>query len=148
MNEKQKFPALWKVAGALVSFALIACSSDSVNEPKYSRSECIVKIDFNWQRDISTQYRNKIQAEIGDQIVKSLAENSAPAIGISYDHQSAETMYIIFTDQCEKRFELTEEYMAALTQAASGNYTFMISHEAVIPSENTINIGGEHWTDG
>ena len=132
----------------LIFFFASACAD--IAEPKFSRSDCIAKVELDWEDSVDLPTREKVRQAIGDAISRTIADGSGlPRPSISYKGSDKELLYLQYRNQCDKKIEITNQLLTQhVAPRVSGFPVYNVSNEAVIPSTNTIEVYGPYWVDG
>jgi hypothetical protein len=127
----------------IIAVTLLVTACDT--KTKYTRSNCISKINLDW-KGIDKNRSNVIENAM-DQVIKT-ARNSdglvAPNISTQYSDYN--TMYFQFPSKCEMKTKMTIELMDSI-EKMGGFPIYHVSEEVVIPSIHTIDVRGPDWID-
>lgn len=144
-----------KTAFTLMLLALIAAvlffSSDAVEEPLYSRQECIQKVVFDWG-DRSSEEIEETISEMGDAIRNKWLERDPDAVtnipDFSFPYARRSEWYLQYREGCDrKRSQTVELVEQVLAPSLSRMPDYVVSDEQVIPSPRTIDVKGEPWEE-
>lgn len=118
-------------------------------EPKYRRAECIVGIEQRSHPEKGSGLQDVPSAEISRYVI----ENEPRAVLYSYmgqprghDHYM---IFIQFSDQCERRFEIAKGIADHVNYWFPGVYDLKASDKLFLPGPNIIlSYGKASWIDG
>ena len=142
----------WK--GAVQIFALcvmlVGCDQNEsarLETHKYSRSDCIVRVDFDWTDIPEHEERLNMLLTIGDEMIENFDDLSIPEASFSPDLTSANQIYLQFAKECERKAEFAEMHISRALSTIGSRIHFTVSDETIEPSESTIDVKGPSWSD-
>lgn len=118
-------------------------------EPKYRRADCIVGIEQHNYPESRSSLERVPSAEIS----RYIFENEPRAILYSYRTQprgyDQPMIFIQFSDQCERRFEIATGIADYINYWYPGVYNLNASEKVFNPGYDTIHSSGRgYWIDG
>lgn len=117
----------------------------SCTESKPLRSDCIVKVELNWEGN-SVDFNYNKSAVISHIVNMSDVEAKLPIAGMQV--QDNKDIYYIFHQECNKRFSHIEGLYEHYTHYYPNFPQFEISAQRIEPSISTILVFGDYWRDG
>lgn len=99
-----------------IALSLAACS----DKPKYSREECIVRVNIDWSSTSSSEKENQIR-RITDATrnAPDLGCNEVPASS-AIQGESREFIYYQYKHDCENRLENTRQLLRYVQRQTNG----------------------------
>lgn len=128
----------------LFIWSLSACAESS----KYSRAQCIVRMNIEWG-DISPNDKEEMIRLIADSIRKAsdMGFGSDPG-GSTIQGESREFIYYQYRDDCENRISNMEQLLSHVREAASESLpTMSVDPRSFEPGVDTIRSSGSWWKD-
>jgi hypothetical protein len=127
----------------LFSLGLAACAK----EAKYTREECIVRVNIDWSNTPSDNKENLIRT-ITDAIRKApdMGFNKVPA-NSAIQGDNREFIYYQYKDDCENRLENTKKLLVYIRKNTSGLPPLDVDLGHFKPSVDTIRASGPWWKD-
>ena len=138
------------IQGILIGLIVLGCSEASALEerlpipqevhdyyatqfkPKYSRKECIVRIDYQ-----TFENSGNLQHDIVNVIVHNYIVKHEPYMAVVTISQPAagQRIYLQFMDFCEKRFDLADGIASEITEKVSDVIFTSVSREIITESK-------------
>ena len=136
---------------SLMLAPLFSCTYDknqSQDKEKYTRQECIVKIDLDWSGYELEQIEEVIR-NIGDALRRTVDQGKAGNIpSYTFPWRKIGEWYMQFHEDCENKYELASELIKIEVVPYVENVPpYIISREVVVPSPGTIYVKGEPWKE-
>lgn len=128
----------------LFTWSLSACAEG----PKYSREQCIVRMNIEWG-NISPNDKEKMIRLITDSIRKASDMGFARDPGGStIQGENREFIYYQYRDDCENRISNMERLLSRVREATSESLPMMsVDPRSFEPSVDTIRSSGPWWKD-
>ncbi len=113
--------------------------------PKYMRSDCIVRLKIEHPPDSDIRAAESL---LFDVMSDYALERKLPVSGFSYGNPDRSSVYVVYRDRCEEKFELTGRIVESYTRRHPQNVRVAITQDIVQPSMETVTFDGEAWIDG
>lgn len=135
------FGAIFILVGAIAAYpaALVA-----ENEKRPTRAECIGGAELLWAEKENKLARVTVLNQIADVYPLTL---HYPRVGSSIHHES-NRIYIAFTKGCAIKDQMMNQIMMIYQKNIPGFPHYRIIEGPIEPSPQTIQVYGEHWSDG
>ena len=119
-----------------------------VENPKYSRSDCIVRTDVAYPDGLSNDEMELVAADITEIITREIVRKGFPIASHGFTSPNLHAHHTQFTQRCDKKHEMVSELIDAYQSKRPEGGTLTVSAEPVTPSIDTILMRGDWWTDG
>lgn len=121
--------------------------SDS-SEAKYTRKDCIVRIDFDWSK-YGVAEVEKLINRIGSNLDNDLESGIDMYIGgYIFPFKKRDVLYIQYFNKCEIKYNMaTSIFEEKIQPNINQPLNYVVSKEIVIPSPNTIWLTGKFWRE-
>ncbi len=135
-----------KVAWLIISlwlFSLIACAEDV----KYTREECIVRINIDWSGMVSDDKESSIR-RVTDAIRKApdMGFNKIPASS-AIQGSDRQFIYYQYKNGCDRRIENTEKLLDYVRKNIADLPSMKVDLGHFKPGVHTIRSSGPWWKD-
>jgi hypothetical protein len=132
----------------IVTFLLFYTYCVAAQDARSTRTECIVKINFESKLVVN----NNIVNSLGDSVSQGISRfNRLNGVKISYSmHQISDNeinMYWQYHSQCADKSSHTSKILSELGQGFEEYFDYKVSQEKVLPGTNTIELSGKDWKD-
>ncbi len=111
--------------------------------PKYRRDECIVRIDYAYLGPAKSGY----EAIFFYEIFRYLARHEPKAALFERRDIPGRALYLMFADQCERRFEIARKVVAHLKAVRPGHFRMAVSRDIIKPGPDTVDSDAPLWID-
>lgn len=129
-------------ASGLIASAVSAVTALGGEAGTYSRSDCITKFSVRWERpDQLDQNHAAIRAWMASEDFSSMH----PVAGVAYGSREDPTYFVQYYDECARRLQFTAQLVDGWNTKAPIDY--YVSSDRVLPSPDTIDVGGRSWRD-
>ena len=139
-----------KVTIRFLSYPIVVLSmisfGDEAHINKYTREDCIVKVDLNYNVTKS-EYENSIRKLAnGVSHARAIRRENMPIVRTpSNDRYS---MYLQYRNNCEDKRQLASDLIDDfLIDAVDNQIEFHVTDKIISPSPNTIDFRGEAWME-
>lgn len=125
---------------------LFAC----VNEPKYTRDQCIVRVNIEW-KEISADEKERMIRLIANTIKKASDMGIAKDPGGSaIKGENRQFIYYQYRDDCENRISNMEQMLSHVREMISEPSlpSMFVDPGSFEPGVDTIRSSGSWWKDG
>lgn len=113
--------------------------------PKYTRSECIVRIRVEHPPGGDVRSTENIMFET---FTDFAIARKLPVMEFSYGNPDRSSVYVIYTDRCELKFEMTGAIARFYLKKYPHGARIAVTHDAIQPSLEFMNFNGDVWIDG
>jgi hypothetical protein len=137
---------VWKtsllfIVGLLVSEYVV--SKDIAK--KYTRQECIVKVNLEWKQSDRAEIELTIKNLFAS--LEKTGEltffDKMPSYVVPWKDRG--TLYFQFKSHCEKRLEMAENFLSDASRRVENLPNYVVTSVKVEPHPSTIFITGEYW---
>lgn len=131
----------------LVLVLLVSASCAEANVEKYfSRSDCIVKVELDWPNGVTREQKNKTIGLVISYISKSNRASKFPIFSLSVPYLDRNSMYIVFSERCDTRLALAQEFMKKYLQIDVKNFPkYKVLSDVIQPGLETVEFSGPYW---
>lgn len=113
--------------------------------PKYTRSECIVRLRVEHPPDSDVRAtENKMFRTFTDFVIA----RKLPAMEFSYGDPDRSSVYVVYVDRCELKFEMTSAVVRFYSKKYPRGARIAVTHDIIQPSLEFMDFGGDSWIDG
>lgn len=109
--------------------------------PRYSRSQCLVRIDTKLGIGYDTAWNQWHDAFV------RYAVNHEPRARFDAGHGRNGEIYLLFLDACERRTEIARAMVAYFQQRHGNGYVLTVRDGNVSPGRETLQTCERYWTD-
>jgi len=106
----------------------------SVENPIYSRSDCMVRTEVTYPRGATDDDADDIGAGIHWSFSETIREKRFPVAAVGIGWADLRSNYIIFSNRCDKKFEMVEELVRTYRETHPDGAKLKVTHDRVIPS--------------
>lgn len=114
--------------------------------PKYRREQCIVRMDYEDLGPIGSHSDIDWRWDVECYLVEHEPKASVFTLGRAGGTFPRHFRFIMFADQCDRRFEIADGIAAHLNREFEGDFRVTASREPVNPGPDTVNSHG-FWID-
>ena len=136
----------WKtliIVTALLGTTIFAKSENK--DEKYTRQQCIVKVDLLWEYSEQNQIESIIKSIFAS--FEKTAElsfiDNMPSYVVPWKNRNV--LYLQFRNNCEKRIEMAHKFLSEASKRIEKHPSYIVKKDIVEPHPSTIYITGEHW---
>ncbi len=137
---------------SLFVFAPLPLRGDSgdTSKPRFTRSECIVKVRFYWPENMPGEERERLIYRLFDEDKRAAVARQKPRIAsMRFGTNDRTHLYLQYRTQCDRKREITEDYLGGkLIGQIPGFPQYEILDEVVVPHPSRIDSYGRWWLDG
>ena len=149
---------LWiSLAGIVVLVAVVV--ADSIMAPKrgplnplvwakYTRAECTVRTAVQYPPGADKDAIAEMVDEVDESVRDTIRDRWYPVAGGRFGYEDDSSLYIIFTDKCDRKFEMVQDVVDSHHREYRHRAKLRVTHDHVKPHLHTIAMYGPWWTDG
>lgn len=132
-----------------VALILLAFPNNGRSEAKFTRSQCLVRVDFSWDTEIREEARGEILRQIAHNLAGSFRETYSTAGPSAASKPGPRRhLYLQYGSHCDDKHRITRELMARMMPELSTLLTYQVSDEIIQPGRDTMQLYGDQWIDG
>ena len=142
---------LWIVPAALsgaVAVAAVVMAIDYINKPKYTRSECMIRMDMYYDNSASELDIRSEQDIIHNYFIKYKINYPLSLAGFGFNPESDTKLYFQFIDNCKLKHIIMQKAVDAFMKKYPGRARIVVSKDVIQPGFDTMVSGGDFWIDG
>ncbi len=113
--------------------------------PKYTRSECIVKLRI---QHISGSNVTESENHLFDKMSEYGFQQGIPVASYSYGNPNRSHVYVVYGDACDQKFDFTRALASWYMKQFPERARLTVSEDVIEPGRDTVEFGGPHWIDG
>lgn len=116
-------------------------------KPKYSRQDCLVRIDVIFPKLSGMKALRDSPIAITTYLAHETSRKELPIVGFSHPPEGSK-VYVQFKDRCDEKRQLTASLANAFMREHPAHAWLIVSDDVIKPGWDTTVHGGPWWTDG
>lgn len=113
--------------------------------PKFMRSDCIVRLEIEHPPGSDIRAAESLLFDVMSDYALA---SKLPISGFSYGNPDRSSVYVVYRDRCEEKFELTGLIAQSYARQQPQGVQVTITQDIVQPSMDTVIFDGDAWIDG
>ena len=119
-----------------------------VENPIFSRSDCLIRVDVEYPGELTADEINRMGAFVHWVFGDTILERRYPVASQGWGYKDDYSYYILFTQKCDRKHEMVAQMVRDYEDKHPDEIRLTISSERVFPSIRTLLVEGDAWTDG
>ena len=118
-----------------------------VENPVYSRSDCLVRIELEFPPNLVHKERRNLEDNLDFSFFDTFTDLRFPFASLGSEQYSLHKTYILYTQKCDQKFAMTQTMIERYKVKHPNEIKTLMSRDRIESSMETLMPNGPYWTD-